>query len=657
MGSAVGSSFGAARCVLPTAAGGRSGDGASASPIDTHAAVLARLRAAPLVHPDTPDAFHLLGRASPSARAHAEAVARKAKTGDVILYKATLTGGAGIAQAFFAQAASALTGGPYTHAGIVLRHPSDGGGGIGADRAFVLESTLAPLAQGCDAIEGAAPSRLNGALRIFPLVGRTMAYNGNVFLLPLRETLSRAAEGALLRAATVVWRRNPDFDVEQLVAAGIDRLPLVRLLTGNRSEPEECLDAFFCSELVGHLLVVAGVLSPAVNVSTLAPNDLLRFSGALAVDALRPLKRCAAAGASRKVLALERRYPRTEDPAALMASLRTGDVLLVRSSTLWGGVIRVADRALWDHVAVVVRVPGDAAGVTAREAVLADRPLPASVAAACSAPAADQLQVLEATKEGTFAYPFRELLEARGDKYKYVGVRRLDPPLSAEQCARVEAQLLGTWWGRPYEQDLVQLCSVVALAPKALRKMRTEEDLSSIFCSELVAEVHQAAGVLPEKSLRSNELAPSGFMLGAAVDRSLVPSTSLGGRAVLLKAPGDDFFLRTSPEPRHRRTRRLPVTRVKDATHASLDKRRTAWWSVDRSLEDLENARRGTRLLDEYLNQHNRMSVLRQFVEDERMPDELSQIAAAEQMPLAVIAEQLDMKAREYVVETREQKT
>ena len=58
------------------------------------------------------------------------------------------------------------------------------------------------------------------------------------------------------------------------MTAGIDRVPLVRMLTGNRSEPEEDLDSFFCSELVGHLLVVAGVLEH-VNVSKLAPSDIL----------------------------------------------------------------------------------------------------------------------------------------------------------------------------------------------------------------------------------------------------------------------------------------------------------------------------------------------------------------------------------------------
>jgi hypothetical protein len=97
------------------------------------------------------------------------------------------------------------------------------------------------------------------------------------------------------------------------------------------------------------------------------------------------------------------------------------------------------------------------------------------------------------------------------------------------------------------------------------------------------------------------------------------------------------------------------VTRVKDATLASLDQMTMAWWSVDRSLEDYEEFTRAVRLVDAYLNQRNRVSVIRQFVEDEKVPDELSQNATAHKIPLAVVAEQLDLLAREYVVETRDQ--
>ena len=57
----------------------------------------------------------------------------------------------------------------------------------------------------------------------------------------------------------------------------------------------------------------------------------------------------------------------------------------------------------------------------------------------------------------------------------------------------------------------------------------------------LVFAAAWAAGLLPEQSLNSNELAPSAFMHGGAVDSLLVGEASLGGAALLLKAPEDDF--------------------------------------------------------------------------------------------------------------------
>jgi hypothetical protein len=527
--------------------GSSSSSSSSSSSLASHEAVLRRLSDLSdlsdlgMVHPDTPEAFFLRGRASRAALERARAVAAAAKTGDVVLFSNMAPSPV---VAAFVKLQTALTGGePWTHAGIVL---------CVNQRRFVLESVLAPLAQGCDVIEGAMPSRLNGSIRIFPLVERVFAYDGGASLLPLRAPLSADSEDALLRAATTIWRRNPDFDVEQLVAAGFDRMSLVRLLSGNRSEPKEDLDAFFCSELVGHLLEVAGVLSHDVNVSKLAPNDLLSFTEVLAVEALRPIRTLPA----RKVLDVERHHLRVDDAIALVANLRTGDIVLVRGSHSFGAAVRIVDGgARWDHVGVVVKAPHDAAALSVRSERLASSPLPArSAASSFSPPVPGQLQLLEATGDGTFAYPFLECLKERGDRYQYVGVRRLHPPLGPEACGKVERHLMSTLWGRPYEQNLAELLGCVTKKVSSGSDVAHgggsgqgegstggEEDLRSIFCSELVAEVYQAAGLLPEQSLNSNDLAPSAFMHGGAVDCLLVGDSSLGGAALLLKAPEDDF--------------------------------------------------------------------------------------------------------------------
>jgi hypothetical protein len=60
--------------------------------------------------------------------------------------------------------------------------------------------------------------------------------------------------------------------------------------------------------------------------------------------------------------------------------------------------------------------------------------------------------------------------------------------------------------GRPYEKDKIELLKAAYDGIFGDNK----EDLSSLFCSELVAEVYQKMGLLTEK-LPSNEYIPKDF--------------------------------------------------------------------------------------------------------------------------------------------------
>ena len=75
-------------------------------------------------------------------------------------------------------------------------------------------------------------------------------------------------------------------------------------------------------------------------------------------------------------------------------------------------------------------------------------------------PAPGQLQIFEAERNGSYSYPFKELLAMR-HRYKYVGVRKLDPPLSSEQCAHV-MDCVRDLWGRSYEKDQLEMMRAVA---------------------------------------------------------------------------------------------------------------------------------------------------------------------------------------------------
>jgi len=65
-------------------------------------------------------------------------------------------------------------------------------------------------------------------------------------------------------------------------------------------------------------------------------------------------------------------------------------------------------------------------------------------------------------------------------------------------------------WCKPYERSEAELLKA---AWDGIGGASRGEDLSSLFCSELVAEAYQAMGLLPEwpKGLPSNEYTPMDF--------------------------------------------------------------------------------------------------------------------------------------------------
>ena len=98
--------------------------------------------------------------------------------------------------------------------------------------------------------------------------------------------------------------------------------------------------------------------------------------------------------------------------------------------------------------------------------------------------------------------------------YDRVAFRRLTG-VSDEQRAEMYEQLLAfrkEVQGRPYEKNTIELIlSSVDAQEKYLSFLRnTHEDLSSLFCSELVAEAYKRMGVLNTTKF-SNEFTPDDF--------------------------------------------------------------------------------------------------------------------------------------------------
>lgn len=88
-------------------------------------------------------------------------------------------------------------------------------------------------------------------------------------------------------------------------------------------------------------------------------------------------------------------------------------------------------------------------------------------------------------------------LSDRLERYEgTVWVRHLAPALSAGQRAALW-QFRREVAGRPYERKKVELF-LSLFKDRGIGGCRRQEDLSSLFCSELVAEAYQRMGLLPD---------------------------------------------------------------------------------------------------------------------------------------------------------------
>ena len=96
-----------------------------------------------------------------------------------------------------------------------------------------------------------------------------------------------------------------------------------------------------------------------------------------------------------------------------------------------------------------------------------------------------------------------------------MAVRHLEPAISAPQTAALGA-LRNEVKGRPYEESELEL---LRSAYDGFAGANVE-DLSSLFCSELVAEAYQRMGILTEET-PSNEYTPKDFAPGGPVDAAL----------------------------------------------------------------------------------------------------------------------------------------
>jgi hypothetical protein len=103
-------------------------------------------------------------------------------------------------------------------------------------------------------------------------------------------------------------------------------------------------------------------------------------------------------------------------------------------------------------------------------------------------------------------------------------------PLQVERTESMRAALLAFYeeaHGRPYEQKRLQLLRA------GCRRNRTK-DLSSFFCSELVAEAYQRMGLLPPKP-PSNDYTPRDFSSERNTPLPLLLGATLGPEVLVCR--------------------------------------------------------------------------------------------------------------------------
>ena len=177
----------------------------------------------------------------------------------------------------------------------------------------------------------------------------------------------------------------------------------------------------------------------------------------------------------------------TKQYAEIRDQLNTGDIVLFSGKGGISAGIKWATFSRWSHVAMVLRLV-EYDFVTLWESTTLSN-----------------LTDLDTRMpmKGVQLIPLSDRVQSYGGE---IAVRRLrDAPLDANAIQALMA-LRKEFRGRPYEKSQAELIKAAYDGPGG----HNEEDLSSLFCSELVAESYQRIGLLNEKK-NSNEYTPADF--------------------------------------------------------------------------------------------------------------------------------------------------
>jgi hypothetical protein len=150
--------------------------------------------------------------------------------------------------------------------------------------------------------------------------------------------------------------------------------------------------------------------------------------------------------------------------------LEYGDIIMISNSEFYTHIAKLGTMSMWDHIAMVVEVD-------------------------------KELHLFESSPDGVFTTPLNRRLKFYL-KNSTLGVRRLSVGRTPEMKKSLK-NFIKEVDGRPYKQNWMDLV-------RAWQGSNTSEDLSSIFCSELVAASYQRMGLLSTE-ISSNNYVPVDF--------------------------------------------------------------------------------------------------------------------------------------------------
>ena len=170
----------------------------------------------------------------------------------------------------------------------------------------------------------------------------------------------------------------------------------------------------------------------------------------------------------------------------IRGKLKTGDIVLYAGKGNVSTLIKAVTVSRWSHVGMVFLVP-QFDFVTVWESTTQSNV---------------KDLVSGEIRKGVQFFPLSDRVRTYSGE---IAVRRLKDVDMEEKLADLDA-LRMELRGRPYEQNYAELFK----SAYNFLGSANEEDLSSIFCSELVAEAYQRLGLLENKK-PSNEYVPADF--------------------------------------------------------------------------------------------------------------------------------------------------